>query len=572
MSKSDKKRESAAPPQRELPAWIAFCVLAAAVWAVYARALDAPWIFDDSLSVLQNRSITSLWPLVGDAEHPGPFRPLIENPMSARPLVNATLALNFQLGSFDPRGYRAVNVLLHLSSAMLLWAFTWRTLRLPYFGGQFNQSAKWLALGVALLWSLHPLVTEAVVYVTQRTELMVALFYLATLYASLRYWTAESPGSRKVWLVAATLASLAGAASKEVMVSAPLVVLLFDWTFFGPSSSDGRLREIWRRSWPLYVALAASWLVIAGLQIGTPRSESAGFGLGIPLLNWWWTQAAIFVMYLKLALWPNPLVIHYALPQLESFATAWPYVLAVAAIVVATLVLLWRRHPAGWLLASVLLILAPTHLVPIGTEIAAERRMYLPLAALVALAVVGSNWLLVHIAKRPNDRWPLVAVGASAILVAALYAVKTARRVETFRDPIALWQENVALQPYNHVAQMNLAALLAAAGNQREALAHYREALRAKPDFVEGRYQFGLALAADRQYDEAIVELREVVRREPDAYKIRNNLGVILFSAGRLPEAIAEFEKTLEIRPDFVEARDNLNRARRAGVLPKKPE
>ena len=267
MSKSNQERKPATAPQRELPAWLVFCVMAAAVWAVYARSLDAPWIFDDSLSVLQNRSITSLWPLVGDAEHPGPLQPPIENPMSARPLVNAIAGAQFPIGvSSSPRGYRVVNVLLHLACAMLVWAITWRTLRLPYFGGQFDRSAKWLALGVALLWALHPLVTEAVVYVTQRTELMVALFYLATLYSSLRYWTAESPGSRKVWLVAATLACLAGAASKEVMVSAPLVVLLFDWTFFGGSLA--------RTLAPLVAALRRSGGELAGDR-GTANRHTA---------------------------------------------------------------------------------------------------------------------------------------------------------------------------------------------------------------------------------------------------------------------------------------------------------
>jgi tetratricopeptide (TPR) repeat protein len=561
---SNHHHDAAPPPPRELSAWLALVVLAAAVWIVYGRSLDAPFIFDDSLSVLQNRSIAALWPLVGDTEHPGPFNPLIENPMSARPLVNLSLAANFHFGRFDPRGYRAVNVLLHMSSALLLWALVWRTLRLPMFGARFDRAAKWLALAVAALWALHPLNTEAVVYVTQRTELLVAFCYLGTLYASLRFWTAASPTARKASLLLATLACLAGAASKEVMVTAPLVVLLFERTFVNSS-----FRVIVRRSWPLYLGLSASWLVIAALQIDTPRSESAGFSLGVPLVAWWCTQAQIFIMYMKLAIWPAPLVIHYALPQLETFATAWPYVAAVASLAAVTFVLLWRRQPAGWLLACVFAILAPTHLVPIATEIAAERRMYLPLAALVALAVIGSFWLLERVSTRTQAGWPLKVVGTLAVLLSVAYGIGAARRIATFHDPVALWRENVELQPYNHVAQMNLASVLAATGNSQDAIEHYRAGVRAKPDFVEGRYHLGLALAAAGRLDEAITELREVVRRQPDAYKIHNNLGVVLFSARRLPEAIAEFEKSLELRPDFVEARENLNRARQQSVLPK---
>jgi protein O-mannosyl-transferase len=566
MPKSIPTRAAATSPP-DLPTWAALLVLALAVWAIYVRSLDAPWIFDDSISVLQNPSIRSVWPPVGDAEHPGPLRPPIENPMSARPLVNLSLAVNYHWGGLDPRGYRVVNVILHMANAMLLWAVAWRMLRLPYFTGRFDGSARWLALAVALVWAVHPLVTEAVVYVTQRTELMVAFCYLAAIYGSLRYWTARAATSRRAWLAVATLAGLAGAASKEVMVSAPVVVLLLDRTLVSSS-----LRAALRRSWPLYVGLASSWLVIAVLQLGTPRSESAGFGLGIPLVPWWSTQAEFFVTYLMLAVWPTPLVIHYELPQLDPLVIAWPSVVAVAALAAIALVILWRRQPAGWLLASVFLILAPTHLVPIAMEIAAERRMYLPLAALVALVVVGGFVLAGRVAPRGRTQKTLASWAAAILVVVATYAAVSVRRLEVFQDPVALWRQNVELQPYNHVAQMNLASALSTSGHPQDALAHYREAVRAKPDFVEGRYQYGLALAAAGQLDEAVRQLQEVVRNRPDAYKLRNNLGVVLYSAGRMPEAIAEFEKSLELEPDFAEARENLNRARQASVLPKQAE
>lgn len=562
-TKASIEQESSLPP-RELPAWLALGLVAAAVWLVYGRALDAPFIFDDSISVLHNPTIRSLWPLVGDAAQRGPLRPPTENPMSARPLVNFSLAVNYRWGQLDPRGYRAFNIFLHMLNAMLLWDLVQRTLVLPYFGGRFDGAAPWLALAAAVLWAAHPLVTEAVVYVTQRTELMVALFYLGTLYASVRYWTADAPAARGTWLVVATLAGLAGAASKEVMVSAPFGVLLFERTFVSDS-----YRAVFRRSWPLYVGLSLSWLLLAALQAGTPRSESAGFGLGVPLIDWWCTQAQIFVMYLRLSVWASPLAIHYALPHLETFRTVWMYVAAVAGLAAITLILLWRRRAAGWLLACVFAVLAPTHLVPIATEIAAERRMYLPLAALVVLAVVGGYRLLQLAGRRIESHWPLWGVGLLALVLAVVFGVADIRRIAMYYDPIALWQENVALQPYNHVAQLNLAIELSAAGRPQDAIEHYAAAIAAKPDFTEGRYRLGMALAAAGRLDEAIAELQQVVREKPDAARIHNNLGVVLFSAGRLPEAIAEFEKTLKIEPEFAEARDNLNRARRESVLPK---
>ena len=109
------------------------------------------------------------------------------------------------------------------------------TLELPFFGGRFDQVAGVLALAVALSWWLHPLQTEAVVYVTQRTELLVSFCYLATLYASLRFWEAYACRNRITWLIVATLACAAGMASKEIMVSAPVIVLAYERTFIAGS-------------------------------------------------------------------------------------------------------------------------------------------------------------------------------------------------------------------------------------------------------------------------------------------------------------------------------------------------
>lgn len=566
MAKSNRYHTPSATP-RELPTWLTAVALAATIWLIYRSSLSAPWIFDDSLSVLSNPTIVALWPLVGDTGAPGPLQPPIENPMSARPLVNLSFAANYHFGKFDPRGYRAVNIALHFCNALLVYSIVCRTLRLPHFDALPAHAAPWLATFAALLWAGHPLLTEAVVYVTQRTELMVAFCYLATLYASLRYWTANSTGARRWWLAAAAVACLAGAGSKEVIVSAPLVVWLFDWTFVSRTA-----RELWQKHWPLYAELATSWIALLVLQIGSPRGKSAGFELGVPLASWWCTQAEIFFLYLRLALWPAPLAIHYEWPQLETLGTAWIAVFAVLTLAMAALWLVLRRRAAGWPLATVLAILAPTHLVPITTEIAAERRMYLPLAVIMAVVVIGGFETIGRLFPARDSNKSLTALATLAAFVTVVYGITSAERVATFREPVALWRQNVELQPYNHVAQLSLASALSAAGALQESLLHYQAAVDARPDFVEGRYQLGLALGRAGKIDHAINELQHVVASQPEAVKLRNNLGVMLFTAGRYQEAAAEFEKVLELEPDFAEARENLNRARQASVLPQKAE
>src|SRR6185295_1111252 len=108
----------------------------------------------------------------------------------------------------DTASYHALNVGLHALSTLLLWMIVWRTLQLDYFRGQFNGGAGMLGFWSALVWAVHPLNTESVAYVTQRTESMMGLFYLAALHASLRYWSAAIQPARAAWLVVATLAGI----------------------------------------------------------------------------------------------------------------------------------------------------------------------------------------------------------------------------------------------------------------------------------------------------------------------------------------------------------------------------
>jgi len=573
------------------PTWAAAALLAMAIFAVYGPAINAPFIFDDNSAVIDNKSIVSLWPLIGTAEHPGPLNPPRDLPTASRPVVNLSFAINYYFGKLNPAGYHAVNVVLHCVSAPLLLAIVRRTLRLPYFGDRFERSADWLALAVAMLWALHPLQTEAVIYATQRTELMMALFYLATLYCSLRYWSLlplpagerrvgpNSPARgeatleqdehsqkrrRAFWLTLAIVACAAGMASKEVMVSAPLIVFLFDRAFV-----SGSLLAALRRSWPLYAGLAATWLVLLALNWNQPRGETAGFHLGMPLSIWWFTQAKVLLMYLKLAVWPWPLILHYQLPYEFNFSTAWIYVLPVAALVLGTLVLLWRNHPVGFLGTWLLAILSPTLVVPIISEMAAERRMYLPLAALVVAAVVGGYQLAQRIGGRAADKShagasanrPLVAIASATILVTLTFGVVSAKRLEMYHDEFKLWADVVRHEPENHVAHQNLGLFLHKAGKTEEAIEHYREAVRLSPDSAQAHYSLGLLLINKGAFAEAVEDFQEAVRYLPNDAGVRNNLAVALFNLGRNDEAIAQFRETLKLDPNRWVARINLGLA-----------
>jgi protein O-mannosyl-transferase len=178
-----------------------------------------------------------------------------------RPVVNLSLALNYALGGSNVWGYHALNLAIHIILAGLtLFGVVRRTLLRPALRERFSPSAARLALVVAVLWTAHPLQTEAVTYVSQRCESLMGLFYLLTLYCFVRGADSQRCGW---WFTLSVVACLLGMATKEVMVTAPLLVLLYDRTFV-----TGSFRKAWTRHRRLYLSLAGTWLLLGYLMAG----------------------------------------------------------------------------------------------------------------------------------------------------------------------------------------------------------------------------------------------------------------------------------------------------------------
>jgi protein O-mannosyl-transferase len=544
--------------------WSTFVLLALVIGVIYGRAAHAPFVHDDNISVLTNPSIVRLWPLFGTAERQGPLRPPRDAVTSGRPLVNLSLALNYYFGGLNTLGYHLVNMVLHLLTSMLLFGIVRRTLLLERFRGRFENASTALALAVALIWAIHPLQTDAVEYVSQRTELMMGLFYLATLYGSLRYFTAETRQSKAVAAAGATLACLCGMACKEVMVSAPLMTLLFDRTFV-----SGSLRTALKKSWPVYAGLFGSWLVLLALNIDVPRSHAAGSTAGLPFYVWWLTQAKVLLLYLKLSIWPWPLIIHRETRLLWTISAALPWLLPVALGVAGTLTLLWRRNSIGYLGTWFVAILLPTLIVPMPSEVVAERRMYLPLAAVVVFVIVGGFAALAWrgqlqgssestISSRAFSLRPMM-IGATVL--ALVFAIVTSYRLQAYGDVITIWRDAVARQPDNVRATINLGCVLQDAGRYNEAIEQFERALTidpTRPDVGLAHRSLGLTWARLGQPETAIHHLKLAMRLRPDVSNDHGLLGSLLLDVHRFPEAVQQLELAVQQQPADVLVLANL--------------
>jgi tetratricopeptide (TPR) repeat protein len=490
-------------------------VLATLCAAAYANTLRAPFILDDYFAIVHNPSIHQLWPVWNALSPPHRYGTTVEG----RPVVNLTLAMNYALGGLTPCGYHVVNLVIHILAGLTLLGIVRRTLLQPSLRERCGAAANEFALATAILWSLHPLQTESVTYVSQRAESLMGLFYLLTLYAFIRGTT--SPRAT-LWFTLSFVACLLGMATKEVMVSAPLMVLLYDRTFV-----SGSFREAWRQRRPLYLVLGGTWLLLGYLAASTNgRGGSAGFGVKILWWQYALTQTYAITHYLRLSLWPRPLLFDYGTDLVTDAWQAAPCAVTIALLLIGTAVSLWRWPVLGFVGCWFFAILAPSSsILPVATQTIAEHRMYLPLLSIIVVTLGAATCLCRRTWPRSDARARRQT--AIALALALALGVTTFQRNAQYRSAQAVWADVVAKRPSNARGETNLALALIDEGQTADAIPHFLVALRLDPNEPIIRNDYASALLDLGQVDEAIAQLQETLRRAPDFAPARKTLGLI---------------------------------------------
>ena len=574
-------------------------IIVLAALAAYHNSFVGSFMADDYDGIVANPTIRH-WASA--------LSPPSDTTTGGRPLFNLTFALNYALGGMNPWGYHAFNLLVHVLAALTLFGIVRRTLecgrgaltpRATQMRGEGTPPTV-MAMAVAVIWVVHPLLTQTVTYISERAESLMGLFYLLTLYCFVRgveveKSRVESPESRGVpasgsqpspsrqsfseggWFTASILACLLGVLTKETIVTAPVMVLLYDRTFVA-----GSFREAWRRHWRFYLGLAISWLLLAHQMMGL-KQRGAGFNEGV---SWWHyalTSCRSVVLYLKLAVWPHPLVFDYGSKAIivQHATEIVPQALVLAALLAGTAIALWRWPAVGFAGAWFFIILSPTSsVVPVAFQPIAEYRVYLSLAAVVAVGLYGL------LGRRSLILFAAMAVGLGWLSI---------RRNDDYRSELAILSDTVAKQPDNARAHNNLglvlthlpgreadavseceaavklepdsagyhielgSALANIPGRQDEAIAEYQAALRIKPDSAEAHNNLAMSLAAMGNVSAALAEYQAALKINPASAWTHNNLGILLASLpGRLPDAILEYQAALKIDPAMLVTRFNL--------------
>jgi len=365
---------------------------------------------------------------------------------------------------------------------------------------------------------------------------------LLTLYCVIRGVESKR---RAAWFSLAIVSCALGMGCKEVMAVAPLLALLYDRIFLAQT-----WRDVFRKRAFLHAGLMATWLIVAALVATSPRSATAGFNVEISPWNYLLTQAGVVSHYLRLAVFPYPLSLDYSDWGIAKTVGD----VALSGAVIMTLLgltawALWKKPALGFVGVCFLLILAPSSsFVPIATEVAAERRMYLPLATVVICAVLFFHFVVGRL-LRDSSQQTWVKFGSAAVIVSSLAAATFARNRD-YRDELTLWLDVAEKRPRNSTAHHNIGVLLNQRGETETAQRHFAEAMRLRPELKAAYLNTqGIELARAGKFEDAIARYEEALRIVPDMASARANWGQALFRLGRVDEAVAQYEVALRLAP-----------------------
>ena len=480
----------------ELRDWHVRIGLTAVVLAVFGGTLWAPFVYDDH-ALLVDSSISSSggwW--------------MVWRPMQTRPLTYFTFWCNHQLGGSEAAGYHAVNLALHLGAALLLFAVLGRLL------------PKSAAVGAAFLFAVHPLAVEPVAYVFARSTLLATVFSLACLlfWVRGRHWAAVG------WFGLALLA-------KEECAALPVVLGLLHF-----SISRNRAE---RAPVAAMLGLAAAAVARVAVVSSMVAGSGAGAQAGVRWQDYFLTQGLVIARYLRMLVAPYGMSVDPDV-AVETGWVSWLAWALIAASMVAALRWFDRAGPGFWWISGLLLLLPTSSLFP-AADLAADRRMYLPMIAFAALAAL----LLERIGRRE------VMVAAVVVLGAVSWW-----RTQVWRSEIALWSDAMEQAPGKLRPRLQLARV----EEPRRAMELLAEAKRMDPDDPRAAMETGRLLLREGRFADALREFGLAVALAPRDANAYSNRGVALWGMGLRREAIRDFQIALRLDPNHPVAKINLEK------------
>jgi len=532
--------------KRLVAVWVC-AVLAAITWLVFGQTLRHKFVtYDDPQYVYENAKVAAGVSLEGVS---WAFTHTIAG--NWHPLTTVSHMFDCQLYGLKPAGHHFTNVLLHTIAVILLF------LVLRQMTGTL-----WRSAFVAALFAIHPLHVESVAWISERKDVLSAVFFILTLGAYIRYVRKPSVTS---YLLVVLLFAL-GLMSKPMLVTVPFVLLLLDYWPLGRIRGPARAQAMaWRAAasdrWstvsrlvtekiPLFALAALSSVATLLAQVYGARAIDE-----LPLA-WRLNNAAIsYVAYIWQMFWPARLAAFY--PHPNDQLPPWQVFLAIAFLVaVSLLAIRWRKERpyifTGWFW-HVGMLVPVIGLVQAGEQARADRYTYLPQIGLY----IAITWAVAHLTSLWRHQRTILRT--AAILGIGALSLCAWAQTSYWENSETLWNHALAVTADNDAAHNNLGYLFLQRGELDSAISHFETALMIRSRNAAAHYNLGEALVENNLanalarkglLDEAISHYEKAVKLRPDYGDPYFNLGSVLFQHGRTDEAIAQWQKALATQPN----------------------
>lgn len=536
-------------------------VAAIITFAVYLPVLDNGFVnWDDPYYVYRNphiRSLDLLWAFTAEVSS------------NWHPLTLISHTIDFSLYGLNARGHHLTNNLLHAINTFLVAILFYRLTiiglkkRAALESNSNTLFALTASLVAALFFGLHPLRVESVAWISERKDLLYALFYLLSLltYVAYALRVKNNDTRAKRFYTASLVIFILSLMSKPMAVSLPLVLIIIDiYPLERASLAElfGKKKKVLIEKAPFFLFSIFSAALALWAQAGSGAMSTLK---GAPIITRLLVSCRAYIFYIYKTLVPIKLAPIYPYPGSASSMTG-EFIGAIIILNFLSLLFLWflrktKLFSALWLYYIVTL-LPVIGIIQVGRQSAADRYTYLPGLALLFLFGLAIAWLITR--KKP---WLKAAALISVAVLSILMGIKTVGQSAIWKDSHTLWSYEISLYGDNSpaVAFKNRGLTLQERGEFSAALDDFDKAIKIDPSHEDAYGNRGLAYQSMGRLDLALKDYDHAIEIDPDNKTAINNRGATLGQLGRYSEATAAFERAIEIDPTLVSAHKNLARA-----------
>ena len=498
---------------------------------IYYNSLNAPFVFDDIVCIVRNYDITQLKDII----------PKLIN--YDRPITILSFALNYYFGKLNTFGYHIFNIIIHIINCVLVFFIVKKMVFYVY-----QKKSVLYPFFVSLIFTVHPINTEVVTYIYNRSASLSSMFYLFSLIFFIK-----SIEKHKNYFILTVIFFILSYLTKQIGITLPLIILIFDYIYL----SDFDIRKVIKKK-SYHIVL---WIVLVFLLVlqyfyfnETQLQKKDYFWTG---LSYYLVQPWVILKFLKLSFIPIGFCIDhqiYPLRTLFEYRSISSLIFVIIMIIVIYKLFIRRTELSKLFLFAILwyfIILVPTSIIKVHIG---ERHFYLPNIG-VYMVIVGLYFLVLR--KDLYLVWNTILFILLIVHVTVL-GIITVNRNKLYQNPLLLWQDVVKKYPNNALAHDHLGIIYHEKGALDKAYEEYIKSIELDPEKENAYTHLGVWYVDKKMYDESIKYFKEAVRIAPNNVEAINNLAGGYFMKNMFEEAIRNYRCALKINPYYLEARKNL--------------